>query len=261
MEESGMGDESPIGVVLGSGLGAFAEALEDRFETPYKDIAGCPPSTIEGHAGKLVTGRACGREIVVLSGRAHLYEGYSAREVVFGIRELARRGVRSVVLTNAAGAINLAYQPGDVVVISDHINLMGANPLTGPNDDELGPRFPGMCEAYSAEYREIARQAGQEIGLNLREGVYCGMHGPSYETPAEIHFLRAIGADLVGMSTVPETIAANHVGMKVLGLSCVTNMASGVLPARLLHDDVLKTADRIRETLAKLLTLLVARLP
>jgi len=255
-----MGAEGPIGMVLGSGLGAFAESLENRFETPYRDIAGWPPSTAEGHAGKLVTGRASGREVVVLSGRAHLYEGYTAQEVVVGMRELAKRGAQSVILTNAAGGINLAYQPGDLVLISDHINLTGANPLTGPNDDELGPRFPDMCEAYSVAYREIARQTGGEMSLHLREGVYCGMGGPSYETPAEIRFLRAIGADLVGMSTVPEVIAANHMGMKVLGLSCVTNMAAGILPGKLVHSDVLQIASRMQDTLVKLLHALVTRL-
>ena len=255
------GGNAPVGVVLGSGLGAFADSLEDRFETPYLDIAGWPPSTAVGHAGKLVTGRVDGQEVIVLSGRAHLYEGYTAGEVVFGIRELGRRGARGVILTNAAGGINLAYQPGDVVLISDHINLMGVSPLTGRNDEELGPRFPDMCEVYSAEYREAARQAGEETGVHLREGVYCGMHGPSYETPAEIRFLRSIGADLVGMSTIPEAIAARHMGMKVLGLSCVTNMAAGIQPGQLAHDDVLKTADRMRDTLVRLLGLIVSRLP
>ena len=166
--------------------------------------------------------------MIVLAGRAHLYEGYTAQQVTFGIHELARRGVRSVVLTNAAGGINLAYQPGQLVLISDHINLLGVNPLTGPNDDSLGPRFPDMSEAYSRAYREIARKAGAELGLALEEGVYAAVPGPSYETPAEIRYLRTIGADLVGMSTVPETIAANYLGMKVLGISCVTNMAAGV---------------------------------
>jgi len=252
--------EGPVGVVLGSGLGAFGDTLDRRFETPYSEIAGWPPSTAIGHAGKLVTGYVGDTEVIVLSGRAHLYEGYSAQQVVFGMRELMRRNVRRVLLTNAAGGINLGYQPGDLVLISDHINLTGANPLTGRNDEELGPRFPDMTEAYPAEYREIAKEAAREMGLKLHEGVYCGLHGPSYETPAEIRFLRTIGADLVGMSTVPEVIAANHMGMKVLALSCVTNMAAGVLPQKLVHDEVLVIADRMRETLVKLLGSIVTRL-
>jgi len=221
--------EHKVGIVLGSGLGAFAETLEDRFETSYSEIAGWPPSTAAGHAGKLVTGWIGATEVVVLSGRAHLYEGYTAAEVIFGIRELGRRGVRSLVLTNAAGGINLNFHPGELVLISDHINLLGDNPLTGLNDESLGPRFPDMSEAYSREYREIAKQEGEKLGLALQEGVYAAMHGPSYETPAEIRFLRTIGADLVGMSTVPEAIAAAHLGMNVLAISCVTNMAAGIL--------------------------------
>ncbi len=249
-----------IGVVLGSGLGAFADALEDRLETPYAQIPGWPASTAIGHAGKLVTGRIENTPVVVLAGRAHLYEGYTAAQVVFGIRELARRGVRSVVLTNAAGAINLSYRPGDLVLIADHINLLGANPLCGPNDDSLGPRFPDMSEAYAADLRALAKAAAREQGIELQEGVYAAMPGPSYETPAEIRFLRIIGADLVGMSTVPETIAANHLGMKVLAISCVTNMAAGILPRKLDHREVLETGERVRGALAALLKSIVPRL-
>ncbi len=249
-----------IGVVLGSGLGAFADALEDRLETPYAQIPGWPASTAIGHAGKLVTGRIENTPVVVLAGRAHLYEGYTAAQVVFGIRELARRGVRSVVLTNAAGAINLSYRPGDLVLIADHINLLGANPLCGPNDDSLGPRFPDMSEAYAADLRALAKAAAREQGIELQEGVYAAMPGPSYETPAEIRFLRIIGADLVGMSTVPETIAANHLGMKVLAISCVTNMAAGILPRNLDHREVLETGERVRGALAALLKSIVPRL-
>jgi purine-nucleoside phosphorylase len=251
---------NPIGIVLGSGMGAFADTLEDRFETLYSDIAGWPVSTAAGHAGKLVAGMIADREVIVLSGRAHYYEGYTGPQVAFGIDQLAKRDVDRVILTNAAGAINPDYQPGDLVLVSDHINLMGLNPLVGPNDDERGPRFPDMTEAYSREYRAIAKQAGAELGLDLKEGVYAGMLGPSYETPAEIGFLRIIGADLVGMSTVPEVIAANHRGMKVLAISCVTNMAAGILPQKLEHQDVLDTADRVRDTLIRLLTAIVPRL-
>jgi purine-nucleoside phosphorylase len=241
-----------VGVVLGSGLGAFAETLDHRTETPYSEIPGWPVSTAAGHAGKLVAGRIGATEVIVLAGRAHLYEGYTAQQVTFGIRELARRGVRSVILTNAAGGINANYKPGDLVLISDHINLLGANPLTGPS-----PHFVDMSEAYSREYRDIAREAS---GLTLAEGVYAAVPGPSYETPAEIRYLRAIGADLVGMSTVPETIVANQLGMKVLGISCVTNMAAGLLPQKLVHEEVLATGTRVRDTLVSLLRAIVPRL-
>jgi purine-nucleoside phosphorylase len=249
-----------IGVVLGSGLGAFADTLEDAVETPYSEIPGWPVSTAIGHAGKLVAGRIGQTEVTVLAGRAHLYEGYTAAQVAFGIRELAKRGARSVLLTNAAGGINLNYRPGDLVLISDHINLLGANPLTGPNDDALGPRFPDMSEAYSRQYREIAKTTASELGITLQEGVYAAVPGPSYETPAEIRFMRTIGADLVGMSTVPETIVANHMGMKVLGISCVTNMAAGILPQKLVHQEVLETGARVRDTLVKLLRTVLPRL-
>jgi purine-nucleoside phosphorylase len=249
-----------IGVVLGSGLGAFAETIENRYETPYAEIPGWPPSTAAGHAGKLVMGQIDGAPVIVLAGRAHLYEGYTAAQVTFGIRELARRGARSVVLTNAAGAVNTQFHPGDLVLISDHINLLGSNPLTGPNDDSLGPRFPDMSEAYSRKYREIAKEAARGINLEMREGVYAAVPGPSYETPAEIRYLRAIGADLVGMSTVPETIAANHMGMKVLAISCVTNMAAGILGQKLQHSEVMETGERVRETLINLLRAILPRL-
>jgi len=249
-----------VGVVLGSGLGAFVEVVEDPTETPYSEIQDWPVSAVPGHEGKLVQGRIGATEVVVLAGRAHLYEGYAPHQVIFGIRELGRRGIRSVVLTNAAGAVNTDYQPGDLVLISDHINLLGVNPLTGPNDESLGPRFPDMSDAYSGEYRAIAKKCGEELGFALAEGVYAAVSGPSYETPAEIRFLRAIGADLVGMSTVPETIAANHMGMQVLGISCVTNMAAGVLPQKLDHSEVLEIGEQVRDKLAKLLTRIVPRL-
>ena len=249
-----------IGVVLGSGLGAFAGTLENAVETPYSAIPGWPASTAAGHAGKLVEGRIGETPVIVLAGRAHLYEGYTAQQVAFGIHELKRRGAASVILTNAAGGINLEYKAGDLVLISDHINLLGANPLIGPNDESLGPRFPDMSEAYFEEYRDIARMAGESLGLALAEGVYAAVPGPSYETPAEIRYLRAIGADLVGMSTVPETIAANHMGMKVLGISCVTNMAAGVMPRKLDHKEVLEVGARVRDTLAALLQAVIMRL-
>jgi purine-nucleoside phosphorylase len=251
---------NPVGVVLGSGLGAFADTLENRFETPYADIAGWPAATAIGHAGKLVTGILGETEVVVLSGRAHYYEGYTGAEVTLGVRELGKRGVDRVIFTNAAGAIDPDLRPGDLALISDHVNLMGKNPLTGRNDDSLGPRFPDMTEAYSPLYREIARQTGAELGIDLKEAVYAGMLGPSYETPAEIRFLRAIGAGLVGMSTVPEVIVANHMGMKVLAISCVTNMAAGILPQKLVHQDVLDAGARVRDTLIRLLNAIIPRL-
>jgi purine-nucleoside phosphorylase len=244
-----------VGIILGSGLGSFADTLENRKETPYSDIPGWPKSTAGGHAGKLVTGQLGGIDVIVAAGRAHLYEGYTAQQVAYPIRELASRGVTKLVITNAAGGVNLSYKPGDLVLISDHINLMGVNPLTGPNEEHFGPRFPDMSDAYSHEYREIAKQAGV-----LKEGVYAALPGPSYETPAEIRYLRTIGADLVGMSTVPEVIAANHMGIKVLGISCVTNMAAGILPRKLTHQEVIETGDRVKDTLAALLRAVIPRL-
>jgi purine-nucleoside phosphorylase len=242
-----------IAVVLGSGLGAFADELANRLEVPYSEVPHWPVSTAVGHAGRLVFGNLGELEIVAMAGRVHLYEGYSPQQVTFGVRVLARLGVSSMVFTNAAGGINLKLGRGGLVLISDHINLQGSNPLVGPNDDSLGPRFPDMSEAYSSRYREIAKHAGQELGIELSEGVYAAMLGPSYETPAEIRYLRAIGADLVGMSTVPEVIVANHMGVRVLGISCVTNMAAGILPQRIHHEEVLETGAMVRDTLVRLL--------
>ena len=249
-----------IAVVLGSGLGDFARELEGAVEIPYADIPGWPPSTAVGHAGKLFIGRLDGTEIAVMAGRNHLYEGYSAAQVTYGVRVLFGLGVRSMVFTNAAGGINLDYQKGALVLISDHINLQGVNPLTGPNDDTLGPRFPDMTEAYSAEYRSIAHAAARELGFVFSEGVYAGLLGPNYETPAEIRYLRAIGADLVGMYTVPEVIVANYLGMRVLAISCVTNMAAGIKPEKLNHEEVLEAGRQVRGTLVRLLKAVLPRL-
>jgi purine-nucleoside phosphorylase len=249
-----------ISVVLGSGLGGFAEQLSDRVETPYSEIPGWPGSTAVGHAGKLVIGNLGGKAIAVMAGRAHLYEGYTAGQVVFGVRVLRALGVHSMVFTNAAGGINSQLERGGLLLITDHINLQGTNPLVGSNDDRLGPRFPDMSEAYSRSYRKIARAVAEEMCIHLAEGVYAAMLGPSYETPAEIRFLRAIGADVVGMSTVPEVIAANHMGMEVLGISCVTNMAAGMLPQRIQHEEVLETGLMVRSTLVKFLKALLPRL-
>lgn len=249
-----------IGIVLGSGLGAFADELDQAVEIPYGEIPGWPASTAIGHAGKLVIGTLGAARVAALSGRAHLYEGYSPQQVIFGVRTLGALGIRSIVFTNAAGGINLAYQRGALVLISDHINLQGANPLVGPNDDSLGPRFPDMSEIYSSAYRETAKRVAREMSIEIHEGVYAAMLGPSYETPAEIRYLRAIGADLVGMSTVLEAIAANHMGMRSLGISCVTNMAAGILPQKLNHEEVLETAVQVRDMLVAFLKRLLPQL-
>ena len=249
-----------VAVVLGSGLGAFADALTDRTEIAYGDIPSWPVSTCAGHAGKLVIGRLDRLEVAVMSGRVHLYEGFSPAQVTFGVRVLGTLGVRGIVFTNAAGGINLSLGRGGLLLISDHINLQGSNPLAGANDDALGPRFPDMSEAYSKCYRETAQAVAKELGITLSEGVYAAMLGPSYETPAEIRYLRTIGADVVGMSTVPEAIVANHMGIRVLGISCVTNMAAGILPQKINHEEVLETGAMVRDTLVKFLKALLPRL-
>jgi purine-nucleoside phosphorylase len=250
-----------IGVVLGSGLGAFAGELTERTEIPYTEIPGWPASTAVGHAGKLTVGKLGSLGVAVMAGRAHLYEGYSPAQVTYGVRVLGAIGVRSMVFTNAAGGINLELERGGLVLISDHINLQGSNPLAGPNDDSLGPRFPDMSEAYSRSYRETAKLVAAELCVFLPQGVYAAMLGPSYETPAEIRYLRAIGADVVGMSTVPEVIVANHMGLKVLAISCVTNMAAGVIPLqRISHEEVLETGAMVRDTLVRFLKALLPRL-
>ena len=248
-----------VGVVLGSGLGGFAEELEDRLETRYADIPGWPRSTAVGHAGNLVYGKISGVPTVVLSGRVHLYEGYTPARVTYGMRVLKLLGVRSMILTNAAGGINENYAQGALVLLSDHINLQGVNPLAGANDDDLGPRFPDMSETYSGRMRAMARECGAELGIDLAEGVYAAMLGPSYETPAEIRFLRTIGADLVGMSTVPEAIVCNHMGVEVLAISCVTNMAAGILPQKINHEEVLETGRAVREKFVRLLKAIIPR--
>jgi len=249
-----------IAVVLGSGLGAFADVLSEQVEIPYSEIPGWPGSTAVGHAGKLVLGRLGELEVAVMAGRAHLYEGYSPAQVTFGVRVLGRLGVRSMVLTNAAGGIDRSLQRGGLVLISDHIDLQGSNPLAGPNDEALGPRFPDMSDAYSRAFREKAQQVAADLCIPLSEGVYAAMLGPNYETPAEIRFLRTIGADIVGMSTAAEAIVANHMGMRVLGISCVTNMAAGILPQKIDHQEVLQTAGMVRDTLLKFLKALLPQL-
>jgi len=245
-----------VAVVLGSGLGAFADELSESVSIPYSEIPGFPKSTAIGHAGKLILGKVGGIETAVMAGRFHLYEGYTAEEAAFGVRVLGQFGAKHLVLTNAAGGIGLHLSEGCLVLITDHINLQGQNPLTGPNDSSLGPRFPDMTEAYSVRARSIAKALRPE----LLEGVYAALPGPSYETPAEIRYLRTIGADLVGMSTVPETIAANHMGIEVLGISCVTNLAAGMSGKKLNHEEVLAIGERVRGGLVELLKNLIPKL-
>lgn len=249
-----------IGLVLGSGLGAFADQLTGATRVPYVQIPSFPRSTAIGHAGQMVIGNAGEIPLAAMQGRVHLYEGYTAREVAFPIRVFARMGIRAVVLTNAAGGINLEYGQGALVATRDHINLQGQNSLLGPNDDRLGPRFPDMTRAYCKPYREALLEEGHKLGMKVYEGVYAAMLGPSYETPAEIRFLRTIGADLVGMSTVNEVIAAVHAGLKVLAISCVTNMAAGILDKPINHEEVLETGERVRSQFEALLKAVLPRI-
>jgi purine-nucleoside phosphorylase len=253
-----------IALVLGSGLGGFADSLTDATRVPYADIPAFPRSTAIGHAGQMVLGQVVGKAgsvpVAAMQGRVHLYEGYSPQEVTFPIRVFAGMGIRAVILTNAAGGINLSYSQGALVVIRDHINLQGANPLVGPNDDRFGVRFPDMTHAYAKEYRQIAREEAAKLGIPQCEGIYAGLLGPSYETPAEIEYLRRIGADLVGMSTVAEVIAARHTGMKVLAISCVTNMAAGILDQPLSHAEVMETGERVKTTFEALLRAVLPRI-
>jgi purine-nucleoside phosphorylase len=249
-----------IALVLGSGLGSFADELTAAVHIPYEKIPNFPRSTAVGHAGRLVIGKVEGIAVAAMQGRVHLYEGYSAREVAFAMRVFSRLGVRSAILTNAAGGMNLQFTQGALVVMRDHINLQGTNPLVGPNDERFGPRFPDMTQAYWRSYREIALEEAKRIGIGVHEGVYAALLGPSYETPAEIRYLRTIGADLVGMSTVPEVIAARHMGIRVLGISCVTNMASGILDRPLDHAEVLATGERVKGQFIALLRAVLPRI-
>ena len=249
-----------IGLILGSGLGAFADALADSTQVPYSQIPAFPRSTALGHAGQMVIGNVGTIAVAAMQGRVHLYEGYSAQEIAFPIRVFGRMGVRAVVLTNAAGGINLKYQQGGLVLIKDHINLQGQNPLVGPNDDRFGVRFPDMTHAYSKPYGKAAQEEAARLSLPLEDGVYAALLGPSYETPAEIRYLRAIGADLVGMSTVAEVIAARHMGIKVLAISCVTNMAAGILDQPLSHQEVMETGEKVRGQFEALLRAVLPRI-
>jgi purine-nucleoside phosphorylase len=249
-----------VAVVLGSGLGSFASSLSEVVVVPYATIPHWPASRVVGHAGELVAGTIGERRVIALSGRAHIYEGHAMAVATFGTRVLGLLGVKSLVLTNAAGGINLGFKQGALMLISDHINLMGDNPLVGPNDERFGPRFPDMTVAYSERLRGLAREAATARKIRLEEGVYLAVSGPSYETPAEIRAFRVMGADAVGMSTVPEAIVARHMGMEVAGISCITNMAAGVLPDPLVHEEVMATAARVRDQFIALLTGLVTRI-
>lgn len=249
-----------VAVVLGSGLGEFASSLGRSTSIEYGDIPHWPASSVIGHDGRLVMGDGSGRPLAVLAGRSHYYEGHDLRTVTFATRVLGVLGVKVLVLTNAAGGVNTAFSAGDLMVIDDHLNLLGTNPLVGPNDERFGARFPDLTNVYSTRLRKIADDAGAALGMKLRHGIYAAWHGPSYETPAEVRYLRTIGADAVGMSTVPEAIVARHMRMEVLGISCITNLAAGVSPHPLNHDEVLETAKRVRDTFISLLNGIVSRL-
>ncbi|MEK4126385.1 MULTISPECIES: purine-nucleoside phosphorylase [Anoxybacillus] len=235
-----------IGLILGSGLGVLADEIEQAIKIPYSDIPNFPVSTVEGHAGQLVYGQLEGATVVVMQGRFHYYEGYSFDKVTFPVRVMKALGVEQLVVTNAAGGVNESFEPGDLMIISDHINNMGGNPLIGPNDSALGVRFPDMSEAYSKRLRQLAKDVANDIGLRVREGVYVANTGPAYETPAEIRMIRVMGGDAVGMSTVPEVIVARHAGMEVLGISCISNMAAGILDQPLTHDEVIETTEKVK---------------
>ena len=252
--------EPEVALVLGSGLGGFADEFTDSVAIPYGEIPGFATSTAEGHAGRLVIGKVDDVSVVAMQGRVHFYEGYTLEEVTFPIRVFKLLGIKKLILTNAAGGIDIELSQGALMVISDHLNLMGVNPLRGPNDERFGPRFPDMSEAYSRVLQERAVEAARTLGIELRRGIYAALAGPSYETPAEIHMFRACGADAVGMSTVPETIVARQMGIEVLGISCITNMAAGISDVPINHEEVMETGRRVRETFTKLLRAVIARL-
>jgi purine-nucleoside phosphorylase len=248
-----------VAVVLGSGLGSFSEELTDPIAVEYERVPNWPASRVIGHAGRLVMGTMAGRRVAALSGRVHFYEGHQLASVVFAVRVMGLLGARVLILTNAAGGINTAFPQGVLMVIDDHINLMGSNPLVGENDDRLGPRFPDMSEVYSKRLRALADEVARARGLTIAHGMYVALLGPSYETPAEIRYLRGIGADAVGMSTVPEAIAARHMGLEVLGISCISNMAAGILPQPLNHAEVMDTTARVRGQFVALLKGVIER--
>ena len=249
-----------IAVILGSGLGGYAEALQDAKSLPYAEIPGFPTSTAPGHKGRWWTGTLHGKRVCMMQGRFHAYEGYGMAEVTMPVRVMKRLGVHTLIVTNAAGGVNTSFAPGDLMLLRDFINLSGKNPLTGPNLDDFGPRFPDMSRAYDRDLQSLACDVAHRLGISLREGVYCWLNGPCYETPAEIRMTRALGADAVGMSTVPETIVARHCDMRVLGLSCITNMAAGILDQPLSHQEVMETGERVKDTFRALVDGVIAGL-
>lgn len=253
--------EARVALVLGSGLGGFADEFDQAVKMPYQEIPGFKSSTAQGHAGLLVYGKVDGVPVLGMQGRVHFYEGYSLEEVTFPIRTFKLLGVDTLILTNASGGLNVQLNQGDLMAISDHLNLMGVNPLRGPNDERFGPRFPDMSEVYSRELQELVIEQARDLDLTIRRGVYAGLAGPSYETPAEIHMLRTLGVDAVGMSTVPEAIVARHMSMNVLGISCITNMAAGISEQPINHEEVMETGERVREKFTQLLRRVIAKLP
>jgi len=253
--------ETPeIGLILGSGLGMLADEIEERTEIPYQEIPNFPVSTVAGHKGQFVFGSLKGKRVAALQGRFHYYEGYPLSTVTFPVRVMAALGVKTLIVTNAAGGVNTDFQPGDLMLITDHLNLTFQNPLIGPNDERLGERFPDMSNAYTRDLMVIAEKVANEQGVEVRHGVYAGLSGPSYETPAEIRMLRTLGADAVGMSTVPEVIVARHNGLQVLGISCISNMAAGILPQPLTHQEVMETAEKVREKFLALVTGIIQKI-
>jgi purine-nucleoside phosphorylase len=252
--------DARIAVVLGSGLGGFADEFEEAARIPYADIPGFAASTVAGHAGSLVIGKVDRVPVVAMQGRVHFYEGYSLEEVTFPIRTFKLLGIDSLLLTNAAGGINVQLSEGTLMIISDHLNLMGVNPLRGPNDERFGPRFPDMTEVYSRELQETLVEEANAVAIEVRRGIYAALSGPSYETPAEIHMLRSFGVDAIGMSTVPEAIVARHMGMNVLGISCITNMAAGISDGPINHEEVMEMGNRVRTTFTLLLRRIISRL-
>lgn len=246
-------NQPEIGIVLGSGLGDFADAIEDKIEIPYTEIPGFPVSTVKGHDGKLIFGKINSKEVCVMKGRIHYYEGYDIKEVVYPIEVLAGLGIKTLILTNAAGGVNTDFEPADLMIINDHINLMGKNPLIGPNNEDLGPRFPDMTDLYNKDLIEVAEKSAKKLGIDIQEGVYMYFTGPSYETAAEVRMARILGADAVGMSTVPEAIIARHRGLKILGISTITNMSTGILDTPLDHTEVVEVGQEVAGKFKELL--------
>ncbi|NMO96915.1 purine-nucleoside phosphorylase [Paenibacillus lemnae] len=251
------GVKPEVGLILGSGLGVLSELMEQTISIPYSDIPHFPVSTVEGHEGELLLGSIQGRPVVMMKGRFHMYEGYGPEMTAFPVRVMKQLGVKSLLVTNAAGGVNTSFEPGNLMLITDHLNMTGRNPLIGPNDSSLGVRFPDMSQAYSRKLRSLALDKAKQKGISLQQGIYAGLLGPTYETPAEIVMLRTLGADAVGMSTVSEVIVARHAGLEVLGISCISNMAAGILDQPLSHEEVMETAEKVRETFLELVMAII----